>query len=398
MSGTVIVGASLAGLRTAEALRKKGYEDPITLVGMEEHLPYDRPPLSKGVLTGSVAKGEIFFRPAEHFADLGIEVKTGIRATALDTAERILHTTDGTIRYDNLVIATGASARRLADTNGLSGVHVIRTLEDALAIRSELQSRPRVVVVGAGFIGAEVAASARAIDLDVTIVEALPNPLARAVGVEVGQMCAALHSDAGTKLLCGQGVAGLSGNDKVEGVILDDGTTIPAELVIVGIGVTKNTGWLADSGLDISNGVDCDEYLNAGPQGVYALGDVAAWYNPLFVETMSVEHWTNAVEQAMVVANNIVNPGEQRAYAGVPYFWSDQYGRRIQFLGRSDADEVVIVNGSRENGKPVALYRKDDALRGALAIDDPITLMPLRSHLMKAGGWEAVLDAVQPGS
>jgi NADPH-dependent 2,4-dienoyl-CoA reductase/sulfur reductase-like enzyme len=253
-------------------------------------------------------------------------------------------------------------------------------------------------VIGAGFIGAEVAASARAMDLDVTIVEALPNPLARAVGVEVGQLCAALHSDAGTKLLCGQGVAGLSGNGNVESVKLDDGTTIPADLVIVGIGVTKNTGWLADSGLEISNGVVCDEHLNAGPQGVFALGDVAAWYNPLFGETMRVEHWTNAVEQAMVVASNIVNPGEQRTYAGVPYFWSDQYGRRIQFLGRSDADEVVIVDGSRENGKPVALYRRDDALRGALAIDDPMTLMPLRSHLMKEGGWEAALASVQPGS
>ena len=398
MSGTVIVGASLAGLRTAEALRMKGYEDPITLLGMEDHLPYDRPPLSKGVLTGSVSKDDTFFRQEEHFTDLGIDVKTGTRATSLDTSERVVHTTDGTVRYDSIVIATGAAARRLPEANGLRGVHVIRTLENALAIRSDLQDQPRVVVVGAGFIGAEVASSARTMDLDVTIVEALPNPLARAVGVEVGQMCAELHTDAGTNLICGQGVAGLSGSGRVEGVTLEDGATIPADIVIVGIGVTKNTDWLDDSGLDIANGVVCDGYMNAGHDGVFAVGDVAAWHNPLFGETMRVEHWTNAVEQALIVANNIASPHELRPYAGVPYFWSDQYGRRIQFLGRSDADEVVIVDGSRENGKPVALYRKDDALRGALAIDDPMTLMPLRGHLMKEGGWGAALATVQPGS
>lgn len=398
MSGTVIVGASLAGLRTAEALRKKGYTDQITLLGMEEHLPYDRPPLSKGVLTGAVSEDDTQFRQAEHFAELGIEVKTGVRATALDTAERTIHTTNGSIQYDNLVIATGAAARRLPGTTGLSGVHVIRTLEDALAIRADLQNRPRVVVVGAGFIGAEVAASARALDLEVTIIEALPNPLARAIGVEVGQMCADLHSDGGTNLLCGRGVAGLSGNSRVEAVNLDDGTSIPADVVIVGIGVTKNTHWLNDSGLEISNGVVCDQYLRADPNGVFALGDVAAWHNPLFGETMRVEHWTNAVEQALIVATNITNPDDRRPYAGVPYFWSDQYGRRIQFLGKSDADEVVIVEGSREAGRPVALYRKDDALRGALAIDNPMTLMPLRGHLMKEGGWEAALASVQPGS
>jgi NADPH-dependent 2,4-dienoyl-CoA reductase/sulfur reductase-like enzyme len=254
------------------------------------------------------------------------------------------------------------------------------------------------VVVGAGFIGAEVAASARAMDLDVTIVEALPNPLARAVGVEVGQICAALHADAGTNLLCGRGVAGLSGNGSVEAVDLEDGSSIPADIVIVGIGVTTNTGWLEDSGLDISNGVICDENLNAGRDGVFAVGDVASWHNPLFGETMRVEHWTNAVEQSLIVANNIASPQQPRPYAGVPYFWSDQYERRIQFLGRSDADEVIIVEGSREIGKPLALYRKNDALRGALAIDDPMTLMPLRGHLMTEGGWEAALASVQPGS
>ena len=168
--------------------------------------------------------------------------------------------------------------------------------------------------------------------------------------------------------------------------------------LLVGIGVTVNTGWLEDSGLDITNGVVCDEYLNAGPKGVFAVGDIAAWHNPLFGETMRVEHWTNAVEQALIVAHNITNPAEPRPYAGIPYFWSDQYGRRIQFLGRSDADEVIIVDGTRDNGKPVALYRKDDSLRGALAIDDPMTLMPLRAHVMKEGGWQAALDAVQPGS
>ncbi|MDJ0924923.1 MAG: FAD/NAD(P)-binding oxidoreductase [Acidimicrobiia bacterium] len=398
MSGTVIVGASLAGLRTAEALRKNGYEERVTLLGMEDHLPYDRPPLSKGILTGTVSESDTFFRTADHFTELGVEVKTGVRATALDTTDRAIHTSDGTLQYDNVVIATGAAARTLPGTDSLSGVHVIRTLEDATAIRSDLSNRPRVVVIGAGFIGAEVASSAREMDLDVTIVEALPNPLARAVGTEVGRLCADLHAEGGTTLLCGNGVAEVTGNSTVEGVTLTNGVTIPADVVIVGIGVTVNTGWLEDSGLDISNGVVCDEYMSAGPTGVFAVGDVAAWHNPLFGVTMRVEHWTNAVEQALIVAYNITNPTEQRPYAGIPYFWSDQYGRRIQFLGRSDADEVVIVDRTRESRKPVALYRKDDALGGALAIDDPMTLMPLRAHIMKEGGWEAALAAVQPDS
>ncbi len=396
MRGAVIVGASLAGLRTAEVLRKNGFKERVTLLGMETHLPYDRPPLSKGILTGTVDDEQILLRTKDHFDELEIELHTGVRATALDVPQKVVHTTAGEFPYDQLVIATGAAARTLPGTDGLVGVHAMRTLEDALAIRAEFRNRPKVVIVGAGFIGSEVAASARAADLDVTIVEALANPLARSVGVEVGEMCAALHAEGGTDLLCGIGVASLAGETRVEAVHLTDGITIPADLVIVGIGVTPSIDWLTGSGLDLSDGVACDQYLRAGPEGVFAAGDVASWFNPFFGEAMRVEHWTNAAEQALAVARNIINPTDPQPYAGIPYFWSDQYGHRIQFAGRPKADEVVIVEGTRETGKPVALYRKDDVLCGALAIDNPMILMQLRTRLMAPDSWAAAFTIARP--
>lgn len=377
---TVIVGASLAGLRVAEALRKLGHEGSIDVFGEELHLPYDRPPLSKGLLTGAQTSEEIQFRPSSELADRGIRVHTGVGATSLDSSRKIVCIGDQEVSYDALVIATGARARSLGGAPPLAGVHTIRTLDDALRIRRAFESARNLVVVGAGFIGAEVAASARTLGLEVTIVEALANPLARAVGEDVGAACASLHNEHGTKLLCGVGVERLEGDSRVEAVVLTDGTKIAADVVVVGIGVIPNVEWLATSGLDTSNGVICDQHLAAGPEGVYALGDLASWPNPRYGEVMRIEHWTTTVEQAVVVAHNILNPHELRACDPVPYFWSDQYGHRIQFAGRSGSEEVVEVD--HPTARYLALYRRADQMIGALAIDGTQALMQLRGRMI----------------
>lgn len=390
-NGTLIVGASLGGLRVAEALRKQGYDEPIVLLGAEIHLPYDRPPLSKTALTGSTPLDALTFRALEWFAETRVDVRLGVSALALDADHRRVLTTDGTFDYDTLVIATGAKARTLDGADQLGGVYTMRTRDDASNIQAAFQARPRVAIVGAGFIGAEVASSAHSHGLDVTVIEALAHPLARAVGEEAGRLCAALHEEAGVKLQCGVGVRRLLGDTDVTGVELADGSVVPAELVVIGIGVSPNTEWLENSTLDLSNGVVCDAYLRAGAPGVYALGDLASWWNPLFDEQMRVEHWTNTVEQAVSLARNIINPDDPKPYSGVPYFWSDQYGRRIQFAGRSNADETLTVAGSVEEGTPLTLFRRGDRLIGALAIDNPRTLMTLRGMIMRSSTWDEAL-------
>lgn len=393
-TGTLIVGGSLAGLRVAEALRKLGDDRPIDIVCEEVHLPYDRPPLSKGVLTGSQSYADIRFRSDQALAESAITYRASWRAVGIDLARRIVRSSDAEIEYEHLVIASGARARELGEPSRLEGVHTIRTVGDATRIRERLSTARNVVVVGAGFIGAEVASSARSCGLEVTVVEALASPLARSVGERVGVACAALHAEHGTKLLCGVGVNSLDGNDHVEAVVLSDGTRIPADLVVVGIGVIPNVEWLEGSGLSLSNGVVCDQHLCAGRPEVFALGDVAAWPNPRYGETMRIEHWTTTVEQALIVAHNILNPDSKRVCDVVPYFWSDQYGHRIQFAGRARADEIVEVQTS--TARYVALYRRDDRLIGALTIDGTPLLMQLRGRM--ATGKDDWIEAVELAS
>lgn len=301
MTHLVVVGASLAGLRAVEAARKAGHEGPITLIGAEAHLPYDRPPLSKDFLALTEDGSEPqrpFFRELTHLRDeLGVDLVLGAAATGLDVTARVVRVGDREVPYDALVIATGAEARTIGGSEHLSGVHAVRSLDDSVAVRSALDAGARTVVIGAGFIGSEVASSAKKRGLDVTIIEALPTPLVRATGTEMGHAIASLHARNGTTLLCGNGVAAIEGIDAVERVVLDDGTVIPADLVIVGIGVTPNVGWLAGSGLVIDNGIVCDENLFTGVPGVYAAGDVASWFNPTLNRRQRMENWTAAAEQ-----------------------------------------------------------------------------------------------------
>jgi NADPH-dependent 2,4-dienoyl-CoA reductase/sulfur reductase-like enzyme len=388
----VIVGASLAGLRAAETLRSEGFEGSIVVVGAEPHLPYDRPPLSKKLLSGEWEADRIVLRKPDAYDDLRLDFRLGRRATSLDLQQRTITLDDGSaIAFDGLVIATGASCRRLPNQADLANVFTLRTLDDALSLRGALQNgSPTVAVIGAGFIGAEVAATARTLGSDVTIIEALPVPLVRALGPTMGSACAEIHRDHNVAVRLGVGVERLEGSRSVEGVRLADGSVVAADVVVVGIGVVPVTDWLEGSGLELRDGVVCDAFLSCGAPGVYAAGDLVRWPNMLYGEEMRVEHWSNASEQGAVAAKNLLasrRGADQTAYAPVPFFWSDQYDRRIQFLGRASAeDSVEVVTGSVEERSFVALYHRGGRFRGVLGMNQPKAVMGYRKLLEAAAG------------
>lgn len=388
----VVVGASLAGLRAAEAARKAGFTGSVTLVGAEEHLPYDRPPLSKAYLDPAPTPPDTTFRAREVFDDAEIDLRLGTTATQLDPADRTIHTSQGPLPYDIAVIATGSSARVLPGTAAMAGVVTLRTLDDAVTVRTALDNRARTVVVGAGFIGSEVASGARKRGLGVTVVEALPVPLVRAIGTDMGGACADLHRRNGVDLRCGVGVEKVLGNGHVEAVQLSDGSTLEADLVVVGVGADPATEWLETSGITLDRGVVCDETMATSLPGVYAAGDVARWHNPLFDASMRLEHWTSAAEQGALAVRNALDPQAAKPYSTVPYFWSDWYDTRIQFVGVPEADEIVTVTGHLEDGQFVALYRRGDRVVGALALDHQTHIMKYRALIAKRASWEQALD------
>ena len=356
LESVLVVGASLAGYSTARALRAQGFDGRLTVVGDEGERPYDRPPLSKGFLAGRTSAAELALEPAGE--DLRVEWHLGTAATGLDVPARAVHLADGSeLSADAVVLATGGRARRLPGrAAALPGVHTLRTLADARALQAELVPGVRVVVVGAGFVGAEIASTANELGLDVTVVEAAPAPLAAPLGVELGLVVAALHERHGVRLECGVPVAGLTGTDQVTGVELLDGTVLPADVVVVGIGSGPAVDWLADSGLDVSRGVSCSSVGLAAP-GVWAVGDCSAWYDPYRGAPHHTEHWTDAFERPTVLARAMLGqpPGALRA----PYFWSEQYGVMIQFAGRyTGGEHVVIETGSVETGDVLATYRR----------------------------------------
>ena len=401
MQTIVVVGGSLAGLRGAEALRRFGYGGRLVFVGEESHRPYDRPPLSKEILRGDREPEQIGLAKPESFDALELDLRLGRRAEALDTAARTVRLDDGeVIGFDGLLIATGASPRRLPGTPDRAGIHVLRTLDDSLAIRAALEQGPRVAVVGAGFIGAEVAASCRARGLDVTLIETLPLPLANAVGKEIGEVIAAIHRDNGVDLRLSARVAGFEGGERVERVRLDDGSAVAADLVVVGIGVAPATGWLESSGLALDDGVVCDETCSTAEEGIVAAGDVARWHNPLFGESMRTEHWTNAVEQSNAAAERLLKGADAvEPFAPVPFVWSDQYDRKIQSAGRfGPEDEVRIVHGSLEERRFVALHGRGGRLVGAVAMNRVRQLMAYRRKIREGIGLEeAVAEAEAAG-
>lgn len=382
MNRIVVVGASAAGLAAAETLRREGHTGPLTLVGDERLAPYDRPPLSKQLLSGEWQPERLDLRPAADLAALDLDLRLGMAATGLELTERTVHLADGsTVPYDGLIIATGVRPRRLPG----EGAHVLRSLDDALALRDRLGPGRRLVVVGAGFLGAEAAAVAWRLGAKVTVLEPAPVPLAHAVGTEVGQMLSQAHLDRGVELRCGVTVTEVT----EDGVLLADGELVEADEVLVAIGSLPNTEWLDGSGLTVGDGVVCDEYCEVG-RDVYAAGDVARWYNPLFGTSMRIEHRTNAAEQGMAAARNLLAaPEARKPFAPVPYFWSDQYDMKIQAYGfLRGHDEVAVVEGDLAERRFVAAYRTGGRVSGALAVGmPPKAIRQWRQAIMTGAAW-----------
>lgn len=385
-----MVGASAAGLAAAETLRREGYDGTLTLVGDEPLAPYDRPPLSKQILSRAWRPERLALRPAADLAALGLDLRLGVAAVGLELAARTVRLADGeTLPYDGLILATGVRPRRLPG----EGAHVLRTLDDALTLRDRLGPGRRLVVVGAGFLGAEAAAVARRLGTEVTLLEPAPVPLAHAVGAEVGRMLSRAHLDEGVDLRCGAAVTEVT----EDGVLLASCEVVAADEVLVAIGSLPNTEWLDGSGLTLGDGVVCDEYGEAA-RDVYAAGDVARWYNPLFGTSMRIEHRTNAAEMGMAAARNLLNPEARKPFAPVPYFWSDQYDMKVQAYGfLRGHDEVAVVEGDLAERRFVAVYRTGERVSGALAVGmAPKAIRGWRQAVATGARWDSSLRST-PG-
>jgi NADPH-dependent 2,4-dienoyl-CoA reductase/sulfur reductase-like enzyme len=392
----VIVGASLAGLRAAESARRTGYDGEIVLIGEEEHHPYDRPPLSKQLLENP--DHEIpYLRDESHYAnELRVDLMLGRAATALLADESVVVVGgDDRVEYDALVIATGAAPRALPGLTGTPGVLSLRNIDETVAIRKALHEGKPMVVVGAGFIGAEVASAFRGREGDVTIVEATSSPLARVLGEGMGTRLSEMHGRHGTSLLCGVTVTELERNgDGVSGVVLSDGQRIAAEVVLVSIGAVPATAWLQSSGIAMNpdGGIICDSALRSSLPDVYAAGDIVHWPNEIMDVSMRLEQWTSAHEQGTTAGRNAVS-GAGESYQTVPYFWSDWYKNRIQFVGRAGDSEPEVVSGAVDDDRFVALYRDGDRLVGALAVNEPSRIMKDRRRISQRASWSEALDA-----
>jgi 3-phenylpropionate/trans-cinnamate dioxygenase ferredoxin reductase subunit len=381
----VIVGAGLAGVRVAEELRRTGYTGKISLLGGETHAPYDRPPLSKEVLRGDKTVDDIRLRGEGFFVDNDVDLRLGVHAVALDTgAQKIQVDAGEPIEYDQLVVATGLTPKRPGFLKDLAGTHVLRTADDVVGLREDAGGARSALVIGAGFIGCEVAAGFRALDLDVTLVEPLPAPLAGALGSEVGGLVGRLHTGAGVDLRCGVGVSELLGNGRVRAATLSDGSEVAADVVVCGVGSAPATGWLADSGIALGDGVLCDEQGRTSDPNVWALGDVAAWRRSPDGRHVRIEHWTSAGEQATVVARAIQGDDTNPANP-VPYFWSDQHGLKIQALGHFRPDDDVLIR--QDDGRKFAVvYSRDGVLTGAVGAGLPGKVVKLRPLLARGAG------------
>ena len=341
----VVIGASAAGITAAETLREEGFAGDIFLVGGELHPGYDRPPLSKNVLLGKMTAGQVMLRPASTLEGLQIDVRSGTLATGLDLSSRTITLDTGEhLAFDGLIIATGLLARPLPAQPDFKGIHMLRTLDDSLRLRHDLLQARRVVVIGAGFLGCEIAATSRQMGLEVVLVDPLELPMLRQLGREVASAVLQLHQSRGVDVRCQVGVSSFSGTaDAVTGVTLSDGSHVQAEVIVVAIGSIPATAWLQGSGLALDNGVMCDEYCCAA-EGVYAAGDVANWFHPLYRTRMRLEHRINATEQGMAAAQNLL--GAKMPFEPVPYFWTDLYDAKIQGLGRIDTDaNMTILTG-----------------------------------------------------
>jgi 3-phenylpropionate/trans-cinnamate dioxygenase ferredoxin reductase subunit len=371
------VGGGLAAARTAEQLRRSEYAGPVTIVSDEDHLPYDRPPLSKEVLRSEV--DDVTLKPAEFYSENDITMRLGAGATAVDTAAKTVRLTDGSdVPYDELVIATGLVPKRIPSFPDLTGIHVLRSLDESIKLREEAGSARRAVVIGAGFIGCEVAASLRKLGVDVVLVEPQPAPLASVLGTQIGELVARLHRAEGVDVRCGVGVSEVKGQDKVASVVLSDGSEVEADLVIVGIGSRPATDWLDGSGIALDNGVVCDAEGRSSAPNVWAIGDVASWRDTVGNQ-VRVEHWSNVADQARVLVPALLGQ-DVAPTVSVPYFWSDQYDVKIQCLGEPEADDVVHI--VQDDGRKfLAYYERDGIVAGVVGGGLPGKVMKARMKI-----------------
>ena len=403
-STVVVVGASLAGWRAVETLRAEGFHGELTLLGEELHLPYDRPPLSKQVLAGTWPPEKAVLADTKRIDALRVREVLGRRAVGLDTDGRKIEVDDGSLlQADAIVLATGAAPRRLPNTEGLTqhdGLFTLRTLDDSMALRAAVTAaeRTRVVVIGAGFIGSEVAWTCAGLGCRVTVLELMEIPLSNVVGPMIGAHCASLHGANGVTLRTGVSVAGVRKGDGWEDgrlvVELAGGETLGADVVVVGIGVAPSVGWLEDSGVTLEDGVLCDDRLFAA-DGIVAAGDLArwGWRHDGGEELIRIEHWQVAAEAGVAAARSLLaGRADAASFAPIPYFWSDQFGIRIQVLGNPSGDDTVeIVEGSLAEGKFVALFGRSGRLRAAMGIGRPRQLMEYRQLLQNGCRWDDAL-------
>ncbi|WP_202033237.1 FAD-dependent oxidoreductase [Nocardioides sp. WS12] len=397
----VIVGASAAGLAAAETVRREGFEGSLVMIGDESHLPYDRPPLSKQILKREWTSDRLALRARPDVDALAADWRLGVPALGLDLVDRSVVLGDGSkAHFDGLIVATGVRPRLFPTASAVRGAHVLRTLDDAAAIATRLAPGGNLVVIGAGFLGCEVAASARAVGANVTLLEPAPVPLAQVFGERVGAMIADLHRDHGVDVRLGIGVSELVVDGEcVTGVRLADGSVVDADDVVSCIGSLPNTEWLEGSGLTVDNGVVCDEFLMAAP-GVYAAGDVARWHHPRLGKSTRIEHRTNAAEQGMAAARNLLANGVPTAYSPVPYFWSDQYDLKLQAYGSlAGHEEMLVVEGDLAEWSFVAVYRTADRITGVVSVGMPVKrILPWRAAIGSDMSWHDAVERVQAGS
>jgi len=394
MDRLVVVGASLAGLRAVESARRIGFTGEIVLVGDEDRLPYDRPPLSKAALAAESGEDIPPLRAESVLRDdLGVTLTLGSPATALDVVDQVVHAGGERIRYSAAVLATGCRTRTLPAVASHPAVHVLRTADDAFALRKALDGAGTLAVVGAGFIGSEVASVARARGIDVTIVESSGAPLAHAVGAGPGALLTKLHEQNGTRVLLDSTVATVTERGAGAGLVLTDGRVVDADVIVLAIGVVPNIEWLTSSGLDLGDGILCGADLGVGVKGVAAAGDVCNWPDHRWGRRFRMEHWTNAAEQGAHAARTALRLDVAEPFSTMPYFWSEWYGVKIQQVGRVDCDEHLVV-GDHESNRYVVLYGHGGTLLGALTVGRPGETMKLRRLIEQRVDWaEAVAFA-----
>ena len=387
----VVVGGSLAGLRALEALRHDGFRGRLTLIGAESHEPYDRPPLSKDVLAGTANTASLALRK-QGYDDLDVTLRLGARAHSLDVDAHTVGVGDDTLPFDGMVIATGAHPRTLPDQPDLDGVQTLRTVEDSDAISERIEAGARLCVIGAGFIGAEVAATARGWGREVTVLEALPQPMVRGVGPVVGAVLASLHRDHGVDLRLGVGVESITGGARVERVHLADGSAVECDAVLVAIGAVPTTDWLDGSGLTVDNGVVCDAALRCAP-GIVAAGDLCRWPNAAFDdEVMRIEHWTNATEQGTHAARSLLAGDDAEPFVTVPFVWSDQYDVKIQSAGRFGGDDrMEVVHGRPDDYKFTAIFERNGRISGVLGFNMARRVIQYRRMIAERSSFDAAL-------